>query len=360
MPLYSASSKKKPLFILTTASIMLLLLTAAGVRAQIAIQEVNGSFPSSNATKNFHGYIVFLDLSSRQFTPLVINPIGRCPDKYYAPLMPTYEWAQQAGAFLALNGSFINPPAGEYLPGDCRLAFGPVKSNGFTVAPPVARPDGKGNPALLFARDGTASIKLATKVDVDAAFNVISGQWEAGPQEGSNGSLLITSGMLTATSALPVPNEVAPRTAVGLTKTGILLLVMIEGRLPDSDGITLSYLAQLLKLCGAYNAVNLDGGGSSTMTYLPDAHVHMRESLALYELMKLSQSEKTDVAFSLNFTQRDPRLPFASRPSNSIPPTGSISGNESSSDSSAKVLLYRPVGIHFGFAAKRVQKILPR
>ncbi len=58
----------------------------------------------------------------------------------------------------------------------------------------------------------------------------------------------------------------APRTAVGITKDGGVLLVVIDGRNPAvSMGLTLQELAELLLDLGAYNAVNLDGGGSSTM-----------------------------------------------------------------------------------------------
>jgi hypothetical protein len=334
--------RSKLYYVLAGASILPFLLSASNAGAQIAIGEINGAFPVSGRLKSFHGYAVFLEMPSQSYFPIVTNPpTGSCPQKFNAPLLPTYQWAQQTGAFLALNGSFGDPEA-EYRPGDCRLVFGPVKSNGVIVAPVTPRPDGNGNPSILFSKEGTASIKMARQADVDNAYSVISGQWEAGPQLGSNGSLLIENGTVVGSSALPVPDEVAPRTAVGLTASGTLILVMIEGRLPDSDGITLPYLAELLKLCGAYNAINLDGGGSSTMTYMPDPRVPMRESLALYNLMRSSQY---DGAWYFKFTQHDPRVPFASRPSDLIPP----------SNPSALNLLYRPVTIHFGFVLQQAQ-----
>jgi Phosphodiester glycosidase len=343
---------RKSSVVMSAAALVLLLLAAPCARAQIAVGEINGSFPSSGTTKKFHGYVVFLELPSQRFTPLVINPVGTCTTKYNAPLVNTYQWAEQVGAFLALNGSFTDPTS-EYKPGDCRLVFGPVKSNSVTVAPSIPRPDGKGNPALLFAADGSASIKMATGADVNTAYNVVSGQWEGGPQEGSNGTLLIESGTVMGAGALPVPSEVAPRTAVGLTQSGTLILLVVEGRLPDSDGITLPYLAQLLQGLGAYDAVNFDGGGSSAITYMPDPRVPMKESLALYNLMRASQSgnppcpaSQNDSQFCFGFTQRDPRVPFASRPSELIPP----------SNPNAQNLVYRPVTIHFGFAVKPIPR----
>lgn len=58
----------------------------------------------------------------------------------------------------------------------------------------------------------------------------------------------------------------APRTALGVTKDNKLLLVTVNGRQPGiSVGMTLTELAELMLELGAINAMNLDGGGSTTM-----------------------------------------------------------------------------------------------
>lgn len=57
---------------------------------------------------------------------------------------------------------------------------------------------------------------------------------------------------------------IAPRTAIGQRKDGIVLFVVIDGRRPKhSIGISIKDLADLMIQYGAYNATNLDGGGSS-------------------------------------------------------------------------------------------------
>lgn len=58
-----------------------------------------------------------------------------------------------------------------------------------------------------------------------------------------------------------------PRTAVGLADGGRrLFLVVVDGRQPGySVGMTLPELADLMMELGAHDALNLDGGGSSTM-----------------------------------------------------------------------------------------------
>lgn len=56
-----------------------------------------------------------------------------------------------------------------------------------------------------------------------------------------------------------------PRTLLGWTRTGDLLLVTIDGRRPGySNGATLAEATDLLLELGAVDGVNLDGGGSST------------------------------------------------------------------------------------------------
>lgn len=61
------------------------------------------------------------------------------------------------------------------------------------------------------------------------------------------------------------PNVRAPRSAVGITGSGQLLMVTVDGRQADSVGLTLYELALLMKELGAVEAMNLDGGGSTQM-----------------------------------------------------------------------------------------------
>jgi len=59
-----------------------------------------------------------------------------------------------------------------------------------------------------------------------------------------------------------------PRSALGTTADGKLMLVTVDGRQPGlSRGISLPDLAALMKRLGAVNAINLDGGGSTTLSY---------------------------------------------------------------------------------------------
>lgn len=59
-----------------------------------------------------------------------------------------------------------------------------------------------------------------------------------------------------------------PRTALGRTADGDLLMVVVDGRQKMSAGATLEELARILVRLGAADAINLDGGGSSAVNVL--------------------------------------------------------------------------------------------
>ena len=56
-----------------------------------------------------------------------------------------------------------------------------------------------------------------------------------------------------------------PRTAVAVTRRGTILFVTVDGRQASSVGMRLGELAEELVAMGAVEAINLDGGGSTTM-----------------------------------------------------------------------------------------------
>lgn len=76
---------------------------------------------------------------------------------------------------------------------------------------------------------------------------------------------LVTNGRLTTENQVT-----AGRTAVGISQDASkLFFVTIDGRRADADGQTIQELAQLMKDIGAWNAINLDGGGSTTLVGRP-------------------------------------------------------------------------------------------
>ena len=64
-------------------------------------------------------------------------------------------------------------------------------------------------------------------------------------------------------------NQLNARTAVGITRDGSVVLVMVAQKpsVPANSGVSLPALADLMKTLGANKAMNLDGGSSSSFYY---------------------------------------------------------------------------------------------
>jgi hypothetical protein len=77
---------------------------------------------------------------------------------------------------------------------------------------------------------------------------------------GTVGINLIAEGMASSFST-----TMHPRTAIGSTKEGDIWLVVVDGRQSMSRGTGLDELAKIMQRLGCVEAINLDGGGSSTI-----------------------------------------------------------------------------------------------
>jgi len=75
--------------------------------------------------------------------------------------------------------------------------------------------------------------------------------------------VLIQNGEPTDPELLAGPRH--PRTAIGIDAEGYLYLVVVDGRSDDSIGMTLAELQAYLAGFDLVSAINLDGGGSSTL-----------------------------------------------------------------------------------------------
>ncbi|MEA4827942.1 MAG: phosphodiester glycosidase family protein [Clostridium sp.] len=82
----------------------------------------------------------------------------------------------------------------------------------------------------------------------------------------SFGPCLIVNGEKTITSG-DGGWGTAPRTAIGQRKDGSILFLVVDGKYIGRLAVTLRELQDILYEYGAYNAINLDGGSSSTMYY---------------------------------------------------------------------------------------------
>lgn len=173
----------------------------------------------------------------------------------------TSQFLDEFGLQLAVNGDGFSPWASngplDYYPhaGDPVAPLGAAASKGIVYAR-----DSHGHPSLYISPTNQARFNTSP----GKIYNVISGGQmlvERG-QSTLAGSKADDTGSEGADSASP-----QPRTAIGLDKRmRTLIIVVVDGRQPSySEGVTLAELADLMITSGAHNAMNLDGGGSSTL-----------------------------------------------------------------------------------------------
>ncbi|HLS13870.1 MAG TPA: phosphodiester glycosidase family protein [Beutenbergiaceae bacterium] len=111
---------------------------------------------------------------------------------------------------------------------------------------------------LLGREDGAQALQeleLGAQVEVDIEANVPADAAITGNE------VLLADGVVVASD-----ENVHPRTAVGVGPDGSELFVLaLDGRAHFGRGMSTPELAELLLEMGAHDAVNLDGGGSTTM-----------------------------------------------------------------------------------------------
>ncbi|MFT4222086.1 phosphodiester glycosidase family protein [Dysgonomonas sp.] len=81
-----------------------------------------------------------------------------------------------------------------------------------------------------------------------------------------SGPLLVYQNTIVKLEDTPFVYNKHPRSAVSIAQNGNLLFILFDGRhINNANGVNLYELAHFLKQIGAEKALNLDGGGSSTL-----------------------------------------------------------------------------------------------
>ena len=123
---------------------------------------------------------------------------------------------------------------------------------------------------LVLSAEGTAASALDGLAVGDAitVSTAIDPDW-AEVRNALGGNLIIKDGepLDLSLEKYTIPN---PRTALGVTEGGDVVLATVDGRSETSGGMALADLADLMHSFGAVNALNLDGGGSATMVVDPE------------------------------------------------------------------------------------------
>jgi exopolysaccharide biosynthesis protein len=79
------------------------------------------------------------------------------------------------------------------------------------------------------------------------------------------GPLLLYNGVMEELAKTPFNDNRHPRTCACVTNDKKLLLITVDGRSAESFGMTLTELSKLAKALNCKDAINFDGGGSTTM-----------------------------------------------------------------------------------------------
>ena len=168
-------------------------------------------------------------------------------------LKPTSEFGKEAGALVAINGTFFDVKNG----GSVDL----IKLNGTITA------ENKLDQGIARAAHQQAAIAI-----VKGKLSILkwdgSLDWEL--KESSEnmmvtGPLMALAGTEMALDSGSFNVTRHPRTAIGLKPNGKVILLTVDGRNANSSGMSLFELRKVMKWLGCTSAINLDGGGSTTL-----------------------------------------------------------------------------------------------
>lgn len=120
--------------------------------------------------------------------------------------------------------------------------------------------------AVGAAADLLAPVAIGDVVSLTVAVHEGDRDWSAVRNAIGGRELLVRNGQTEILPNRPVQITAHhPRTALGVTAEGGVIMVTVDGRSEDSGGLDLVELAEMMISLGAVSALNLDGGGSTTM-----------------------------------------------------------------------------------------------
>jgi hypothetical protein len=176
------------------------------------------------------------------------------------PLRLTTDFLTDYDLQLAINANYfsrVEEPEGllrwMYVPGDLADVIGLAMSDGLTYQSGVSY-----SPVMYI----TADNEISFQTPPDAPWNAIAGN-----------RMLLRYGERAVRPEINERTGINPRTAIGIDREGTTLtIVVVDGRQPGySEGVSLWEIADLMQAYGVEFALNLDGGGSSTLAMLnPD------------------------------------------------------------------------------------------
>lgn len=140
----------------------------------------------------------------------------------------------------------------------------PIPSDGFVLS-------ATGTAGQWLRSAVSAGTRVTASVGLEPVDELPRNPWRDAEDILGAGPKLVTAGRVDITGAREKVSPAFvtdrhPRSAIASLADGRVLLLVVDGRQPDlSVGMSLDELARVLVELGAVDAINLDGGGSTTM-----------------------------------------------------------------------------------------------
>jgi hypothetical protein len=260
-------SRRRSASLLILATV-LVLTAAAGAAESVSFPffGVKHTDRTETAPRPLRIHVMTIDLSNPAIGFLVTPQIGPRDTL----IQTTRQFLSVSSAQLAINAHFFTPfpddgtgttsliglAASSVTSGPQGHAYAPFERNlggAFQIDLPALNIDANNVATLVYQAAGDAT-GYATDPPV-VPHNAVSGNEQ-----------LVSNGLNVA-GTTAFDTTLNPRSAIGIAPGGKLILLTVDGRQPGvSEGMTTSELADLLRFdYGVIDAVNLDGGGSTTL-----------------------------------------------------------------------------------------------
>jgi hypothetical protein len=238
------------------------LAATPAIAGSLGIGTIEGTWKGDGVAIPVKGLIALVDATSNDVRPLASLPDPQtCDGEPMLKRETTLEWQRKSHAALAFNGGFWWMPEKQPIPA-CQFPAEPYKSGDY-----LRFSQGTVGAAMVLAlgRGVEPRIGRADSLDLAHYDVAVSGDWVR-----SRDGQVVHRPLLLDHGQPSSGKERAARTAIGVNgANGHLIVAMFEGTRDEGGGLSLGALAELLRACGATDAINLDGGGSATFSYVP-------------------------------------------------------------------------------------------
>ena len=254
------SIDNKTMQIKTQISVLLILLAISGCYGQ-RNNSISQQLETSENSIDFIQIKTDSIFNSNQIISLLIlkkdskNRFGIEFEYSPSDLRTTSSFAKSKNAIAAINGGFFNMDSGEsvtYFELNDRVISRTRNADlkwGIT--------DSLMNGAIVVMKDSKISFQPANSEQFYESSKQESAVLIAGP-------LLLLNSVVLKLPSMKFVNNRHPRTCLCQTQDSVLFIT-IDGRNKQAEGMTLIEVQDFLLTLGCIDAINLDGGGSTTM-----------------------------------------------------------------------------------------------